>query len=178
MPSWKRWTPRSRQSPRMRRCIMPRRPRRLARRSCCWTRMDGCAPNTAFRVFVIRNRAMPQRNGNGQSDSGSVEVPKPPTSDDLKDLQLATTFTHQALGVREALLKAGPTRKRILAMILHDKVRSEALAIRLDVNNTTINASNGEGFIRLRWTRCATGARSWTRCRTCPMSATVLLTRH
>jgi ParB family chromosome partitioning protein len=84
---------------------------------------------------------------NGRSGSGSVEVPKPPTSDDLKDLQLATTFTHQALGVREALLKAGPTRKRILAMILHDKVRSEALSIRLDVNSTTINASNGEGFI-------------------------------
>jgi len=83
---------------------------------------------------------------NGRSDNGSVEVPKPPTSDDLKDLQLATTFTHQALGVRETLLKAGPTRKRILAMILHDKVRSEALAIRLDVNNTTINADHGEGF--------------------------------
>jgi hypothetical protein len=64
----------------------------------------------------------------------------------LKDLQLATTFTHQALGLREALLKAGPTRKRILAMILHEKVRSEALAIRLDVNNTTINADHSEGF--------------------------------
>jgi ParB family transcriptional regulator, chromosome partitioning protein len=83
---------------------------------------------------------------NGRSDSGSGEVPKPPTADDLKDLQLATTFTHQALGVREALLKAGATRKRILAMILHDKVHSEALSIRLDVNSTTINASNGEGF--------------------------------
>jgi ParB family chromosome partitioning protein len=83
---------------------------------------------------------------NGRSGSGSLEVPKPPTSDDLKDLQLATTFTHQALGVREALLKAGPTRQRILAMILHEKVRSEALAIRLDVNNTTINATHGEGF--------------------------------
>jgi ParB family chromosome partitioning protein len=88
-------------------------------------------------------------NGNGthgQSGSGSVEVPKPPTSDELKDLQLAMMFTHQALGVREALLNAGPVRKRILAMILHDKVRSEALAIRLDVNSTTVNAEHGEGF--------------------------------
>jgi hypothetical protein len=102
---------------------------------------------TEHRVPRVRHAQSANGNGtNGRSDSGNVEVPKPPTSDDLKDLQLATTFTHQALGVREALLEAGPTRKRILAMILHDKVRSEALAIRLDVNNTTINADHGEGF--------------------------------
>ncbi len=102
------------------------------------------------RVPRVRHTQSGNGNGaNGQTDGsggGGIEAPKPPTSDDLKDLQLATTFTHQALGVREALLKAGPTRKRILAMILHDKVRSEALAIRLDVNNTTINAEHGEGF--------------------------------
>jgi ParB family chromosome partitioning protein len=102
------------------------------------------------RVPRVRHTQSGNGNGaNGQTDGsggGGIEAPKPPTSDDLKDLQLATTFTHQALGVREALLKAGPTRKRILAMILHDKVRSEALAIRLDVNNTTINADHGEGF--------------------------------
>jgi ParB family chromosome partitioning protein len=99
------------------------------------------------RIPRVRHAQPGHANGtNGRSDSSTAEVPKPPTSDDLKDLQLATTFTHQALGVREALLKAGPTRKRILAMILHEKVRSEALAIRLDVNNTTINASHGEGF--------------------------------
>jgi hypothetical protein len=102
---------------------------------------------TEHRIPRVQHSQPGSSNGlNGRSDSGSVEVPKPPTSDDLKDLQLATTFTHQALGVREALLKAGPTRKRILAMILHEKVRSEALAVRLDVNSTTINASNGEGF--------------------------------
>jgi ParB family chromosome partitioning protein len=98
---------------------------------------------------VPRVRQTASGNGTaltGRSESGSVEVPKPPTSDDLKDLQLATTFTHQALGVREALLKAGGPRKRILAMILHERVRSEALAVRLDVNSTTINASNAEGF--------------------------------
>jgi ParB family chromosome partitioning protein len=102
------------------------------------------------RVPRVRHTQSSDGNGaNGQTDGsggGRNEAPKPPTSDDLKDLQLATTFTHQALGVREALLKAGPTRKRILAMILHDKVRSEGLAIRLDVNSTTINAEHGEGF--------------------------------
>jgi ParB family chromosome partitioning protein len=101
---------------------------------------------------IPRVRRTQSNNGNGANGhtdgngGGSIEVPKPPTSDDLKDLQLATTFTHQALGVREALLKAGPTRKRILAMILHDKVRSEALAIRHDANGTTVNADHGEGF--------------------------------
>jgi hypothetical protein len=99
------------------------------------------------RIPRVRHAQPNHANGTkGRSDSGSVEVPKPPTSDDLKDLQLATTFTHQALGVRETLLKAGGTRKRILAMILHDNVLSEALSIRLDVNSTTVNASNGEGF--------------------------------
>jgi hypothetical protein len=47
------------------------------------------------------------RNGNGvdgQADGG-FETPKPPTSDDLKDAHLATTFTHHVFGVREALLK-------------------------------------------------------------------------
>ena len=38
-----------------------------------------------------------QDGGNGQAGDGSTEAPKPPTSDDLKDGQLATTFTHQAL---------------------------------------------------------------------------------
>jgi ParB family chromosome partitioning protein len=102
---------------------------------------------TERRIPRVRHAQPNHASGtNGRSDSGSVEVPKPPTSDDLKDLQLATTFTHQAIGMREALLKAGGTRKRILAMILHDKVRSEALSIRLDVNSTKVNASNGEGF--------------------------------
>jgi ParB family transcriptional regulator, chromosome partitioning protein len=102
---------------------------------------------TEHRIPRVRHAQSSNGKGtNNRSDSGIIEVPKPPTSDDLKDLQLATTFTHQALGVREALLKAGSTRKRILAMILHDKVRSEALSIRLDVNSTTVNAQHGEGF--------------------------------
>ena len=88
------------------------------------------------------------RNGNGCDGpaDGRVEVPKPPTSDDLKDSQLATTFTHQAFGVREALLKDASTRKRVLALILHEKVRSEALAIRHDANGSTVHADHAEGF--------------------------------
>jgi hypothetical protein len=84
--------------------------------------------------------------GNGQTGHGSTEAPKPPTSDDLKESQLATTFTHQALGVREAVLKDASARRRILAIVLHEKVRSEALAIRHEANGSTVHADNAEGF--------------------------------
>jgi ParB family chromosome partitioning protein len=83
--------------------------------------------------------------GDGQAE-GAFEAPKPPTCDDLKEAQLATTFTHQALGVREALLKDAATRKRVLALILHEKVRSEALAIRHDASASTVHADHAEGF--------------------------------
>jgi ParB family chromosome partitioning protein len=95
---------------------------------------------------VPRTRPGASNNGGGPSGDGSTEAPAPPTSDDLKDAQLATTFTHQALAVREALLKDAATRRRILAMILHEKVRSEALAIRHDANGSTVHADNAEGF--------------------------------
>lgn len=93
-----------------------------------------------------RNRHSASANGDGQADSGGVEAPKPPTSDDLRESQLAITFTHQALAVREALLKDSSARKRVLALILHDKVRSEALAIRHEPNGTTLHADHAEGF--------------------------------
>jgi len=92
-------------------------------------------------------------NGNGQDGGngehggeGVSERPKPPTSDDLADRQLAATFTHQALAVREALLKNDRARKRILALILHEKVQSEALAVSHEPNGTTLHASQGETF--------------------------------
>lgn len=75
-------------------------------------------------------------NGGGASQS-----PTPPTPDDLSDKQLATAFTHQVLAVREALLASTTARKRVLAMILHDQVRSEALSIRHEPNGTTLHAS-------------------------------------
>jgi len=84
--------------------------------------------------------------GNGHAGDGPTEAPKPPTSDDLKEPQLATTFTHQALAVREALLADHARRKRVLALILHEKVRSEALSVRHEANSTTVHADNAEAF--------------------------------
>jgi ParB family transcriptional regulator, chromosome partitioning protein len=98
---------------------------------------------------IPRTRSTESGNGNGgngQAGHGSTDAPKPPTSDDLKDGQLATTFTQQALAVREAVLKDATTRRRILALILHEKVRSEALAIRHEANGSTVHADNAEGF--------------------------------
>lgn len=95
---------------------------------------------------VPRDRRNHSGNGEGQGDGGTIEAPKAPTSDDLKDSQRATTFTHQAFAVREALLKDTSRRKRILAMILHEKVRGEALSVRHDANGATVHADHSEGF--------------------------------
>jgi ParB family chromosome partitioning protein len=93
-------------------------------------------------------RGRPHRALDGASDgSSSGGQPSPPTSDDLSDKQLAITFTHQALAVREALLKDTAARRRILALILHEKVRSDGLAIRHEPNSTTLQATNHEGFV-------------------------------
>jgi ParB family transcriptional regulator, chromosome partitioning protein len=99
---------------------------------------------------VPRRRPNQSGGGNGHPSDGSADggrggPPAPPTSDDLSDKQLAVTFTHQALSVREAVLKNATARKRILALILHDKVRSEGLAIRHEPNGTTVQAAN-QGF--------------------------------
>ena len=95
---------------------------------------------------IPRGRGGAPGNGSGQADGKSGEVPKPPTSDDLRDGQLATTFTHQALAVRELLLKDDRVRRRVLALILHDKVHSEALSVRHDANGTTVHADRADGF--------------------------------
>jgi len=83
------------------------------------------------------------RRAGGRNDDGD---PKPPTSDELSDRQLAVTFTHLTLAVREALLKAPASRTRILAMILHEKIRSEALAIRHEANAITLHVTQNESF--------------------------------
>jgi hypothetical protein len=90
-------------------------------------------------------RSHDSRHGDPSGAGGAGDKPKPPTSDELTERQLAATFTHQALAVREALLKAPEAKRRILALILHPKVRSEALAIRHETNGTTLHASD-EGF--------------------------------
>jgi len=87
-----------------------------------------------------------RRNGDENGAKSAASSPQAPTSDDLSDRQLAVTFTHQALCVREGLLKNARARKRVLALLLHEKVRSEALAIRHDANGTTLHAGNSEGF--------------------------------
>ena len=94
---------------------------------------------------VPRHRPAGVSGGNGDGADAS-ETPKPPTSEDLSDGQLGVTFTHQALAVREALLDNPKARKRVLALILHEKVRGEALAIRHDTNAVTLHAANGNGF--------------------------------
>lgn len=92
-------------------------------------------------------------NGSGQSGHGgegdanavAVESPKPPTSDDLADRQVSAVFTHQTLLVREAVLEDEKVRKRLLAVLLYDRVRKEALAMRHDANGVNLQAA-GEGF--------------------------------
>jgi ParB family chromosome partitioning protein len=101
-----------------------------------------------YRLPRRKVNASDSHSGHCATDSGGdsdASRPKPPTSDDLSDRQLAVTFTHQAVCVREALHKNAKARKRVLAMLLHETVRSEALAIRHDANGTTLCA-NGEGF--------------------------------
>jgi ParB family chromosome partitioning protein len=95
---------------------------------------------------VPRRRASQQVDGNGHATEGFADDGTPPTSDDLGEKQLATTFTHQALAVREALLNDPRLGRRIMAMILHEKIRSDALAVRHEPNATTLYASNEEGF--------------------------------
>jgi len=86
---------------------------------------------------------MPAGGGDGV---GPAPVPSAPTSDNLSDNQTAATFAHQALAVRRAALENTLVRKRLLILVLHDKVRAEALAIRRDANGTTLHAGNSEGF--------------------------------
>ena len=98
------------------------------------------------REYRVRRPRPGAANPGGPGPSGDAAtpaVPQPPTSDDLREGQLAATFTHQALGVRRALLADPAARRRVLAMILHDRVRSEALAVRHDGNGTTLHA---DGF--------------------------------
>ena len=121
------------------------------------------AVGTAFLILDPDGRvrteyrvARQRRDHSGNGDGAAVEAgtkPMVPTSDDLSDRQLAVTFTQQALAVREALLDDAGARKRVLALILHDKGRSEALAIRHEANGTTLHATMSEGFSSPAWDR-------------------------
>jgi len=100
-----------------------------------------------FRVPRKRFEAT-QSNGATTHDGGAATplVPAAPTSDDVNERQTATTFTHEALAVRQALLGNLTTLKRVAVLALHPKVRREALAIRCEANATTLHADNSEGF--------------------------------
>lgn len=99
-------------------------------------------------------RGRPTVKGAQPEGGGTNGKPTPPTSEDLSDGQLAVTFTHEAVAVREALLKSTAARKRVLALILHEKVRSEALAVGREPNGTSLHAScegfNSAAFERIR----------------------------
>lgn len=96
-----------------------------------------------YRVPRQRPQAGMPASGEGR---GSAPTPPVPTSDDLTEGQTATAFAHQALAVRRAVLHDSLTRKRLLVLMLHEKVRTDALAIRRDANCTTLHASKTEGF--------------------------------
>jgi len=108
---------------------------------------------TAFLILdpdgrVHREYRVPRMRGDrsapGDTRSGTKRAA--PTSDELSDKQLAATFTHQALAVREALLNNDATRQRVLALILHETVRSDALSVRHEPNGTTVHAERKESF--------------------------------
>lgn len=103
---------------------------------------------------VPRRKSRPSAAGNSYGQDRPDTPPqreKPPTPDELSDRQLAVTFTHQAVAVRHALLANPAARKRVLALILHEKVRSEALAIRHDPNGTTAHIAGTDGFPSPAW---------------------------
>lgn len=100
-----------------------------------------------FRVPRKRFEASPSNGAaTHDGDAGSLPVPAAPTSDDVSERQTATTFTHEALAVREALLGSVTTLKRIAIIALHPKVRRDALAIRSEANAVTLHADNSDGF--------------------------------
>ncbi len=99
-----------------------------------------------YRLPRSRGRANSAAGTSATGDGGPVQPPAPPTPNDVSDKQTATLFTHQALAVREALLDNALARKRVLVLILHPSVRSEALAVKHDTNGTTVHADNTDGF--------------------------------
>jgi hypothetical protein len=97
---------------------------------------------------VERKRAPSKRNGiPGDADPEAIVREQPLTSENLNDKQCATILHQQVMAVRSALLdNAG-------ALLLHEKVRSEALAVGHEANATTLHATHAEGFTSPGWDR-------------------------
>ncbi|MBC7785064.1 MAG: hypothetical protein H7144_14600 [Burkholderiales bacterium] len=106
------------------------------------------------REYRIPRQTSHRPNGEnaGHANGDASNEAKVRTADDLNDRQLACIFTHQTLAVREALLKAPGLRKRVLVLVLHTGVRSEALAVRHEANAVTLNAET-DGFVSEPWKR-------------------------
>ena len=111
---------------------------------------------------VERRHLIPRKHGkgsgrgaeaesNGAGDGESKETL--PTSDELSPRQIAELHTHEALSVREAVGKDKLVRKRLIVLALHPKVRHDGLAIRRDMNPTTLHASQSDFRSPLRDTQ-------------------------
>lgn len=85
-------------------------------------------------------------SGNGHAGENGKEA-ESLTPDDLTDPQTAMALAHHAYAVREALLGNEHLRLVVLAMMLHDKVRREGIALRHDTNSSTLFADMEEAFV-------------------------------
>lgn len=69
-----------------------------------------------------------------------------PTSDDLSDRQRAEAYAVEAIAVREAVSRDPLVQKRLLVLALHHSIRKDGLAVRSDVNGTTLHAQEAKEF--------------------------------
>jgi ParB family chromosome partitioning protein len=99
---------------------------------------------TVERHYRVPRVGREDRNGYAPASVGPEETPPPPTANQLCDRQKAALFAHEAIAVRHAVLTDGMVRKRLLVLALHDKVRTDALALRQDANATTLHAIASE----------------------------------
>jgi len=112
------------------------------------------ATGTAFLILdpdgqVRKAYRIPRVHSAPSKGTGPAEPDKPaapPAPDDLSDAQKAALYTTQALAVRQLLLHSRLACKRVLVLILHEKVRTEALAICHDSSATNAYVDKTQGF--------------------------------
>lgn len=90
------------------------------------------------------SRPSAKKTGGPGSSAGAPESEPAPTADDLSDRQRAAVFTHRAIAVRHAVAGSPLVRKRLLVLALHDRVTTDALAIRHAANGTTIHVAESD----------------------------------
>ncbi len=94
----------------------------------------------------VPKRAEPGRDGEKSGTPEGTEPRALPTSNDLSDPQKAEFYTHELLAVREALGRDAHARKRLLVMVLHDKIGRDALALRRVATGAGLHAERGDEF--------------------------------